>query len=398
MSVTTYPRIGACVAFILLGTAFGAQGQSSPLEQPRLTDPTLRREYVDLRFSSPASGYVFTDSEILRTSDAGRSWQLLFTASPAQVVGERFFINPTTAWIYTSRRGALPAFLFRTVDGFATVEQMGLEFQRHDKMRTGFISNVFFLDAEHGWASGGSGHLAVTADGGRTWVGHLIPRLLGEPGRVVMFPPAPGQSPTEGIAKTDIGMIRTTDGGATWQAIPNASRITMRDWQCVDRSFCMQMDVLNQITTSTDGGISWHPEPAPIDKPPADDGRDQVYSLQVQSPTRAYVFGVDTHLPPRGQTEVIGANGQRVTPRYPRTSFLLTYEAGKWKRTNYPNIPQLGVGQFVDDSNGWAASSNNAIFRTTDGGQTWATVPDYYRQIAALTPTEPPFVFPTPTP
>jgi hypothetical protein len=38
------------------------------------------------------------------------------------------------------------------------------------------------------------------------------------------------------------------------------------------------------------------------------------------------------------------------------------------------------------------------IFRTIDGGQTWTTVQDYFRQIAALTPSPTPFVFPTPSP
>ena len=64
-----------------------------------------------------------------------------------------------------------------------------------------------------------------------------------------------------------------------------------------------------------------------------------------------------------------------------------------------PDMDGIGHAYFVDSSNGWIIGyGDNVIYKTADGGQTLQFVPDYFRQIAALTPSPAPFVLPTPTP
>src|SRR2546428_1331325 len=238
--------------------------RSRVIDQEELSHRSLARAYVGLYFTSPQSGYVFTETEILRTADAGQSWQLLQTVTRPQLIRQLFFLNANTAWVFTDKREALPAFLSRTTDGFVSLEQFGVNFRRHDKAGTSTVEGVFFLDLDRGWAAGGSGHVAFTTDGGRTWTGLLVPRQLGQPERIAMFSsagglaPTPGAtpSPVEGIAATDVGMIHTTDGGGTWQVIPRAPT-GLKDLRCVGRSLCMAPDTLHEVYASADGGNSW---------------------------------------------------------------------------------------------------------------------------------------------
>jgi photosystem II stability/assembly factor-like uncharacterized protein len=366
--------------------------RSRVIDQEELSQSELVRGYVGLYFSSPQSGHVFTETEILRTADGGQSWQLLQTVTRPQLIRQLFFLDANTAWLCTDKRDAWPAFLSRTTNGFVSLERFGVNFQRHDKAGTSWVSDVFFIDLDRGWAAGGSGHVAVTTDGGRTWTGFLVPTQLGQPERIAMFPPAGGfspspgamPSPVEGIAATDVGMIHTTDGGVTWQAIPKAPT-GLKDLRCVGRSICMALDTLNEVYASVDGGISWQKQAVPVDAGP--DPRDEVTNLQLASPTRAYIFGVDTHIPPPGQREVVAPDGKLVRPRSYPTSFVVSYDGSAWTRRDYKNIAEIGTGQFVDDLNGWAVSYNNNIFRTSDGGRTWTTVQDYFRQMAARMPS-----------
>jgi photosystem II stability/assembly factor-like uncharacterized protein len=378
-------------AAVLLSSCSLLWAQGGKLDQEELVSPALARGYDSLRFFTPDSGFVFTETEILRTTDAGESWRLLHTVPEGKVIGQLFFVDATTAWIATQKRGRLPIVLSRTLDGFETLDVLdenGARFSRHDREERGYVSDVFFLDRDHGWAMGYPYHVAVTGDGGRTWTGYLVTTGRGEPEkRIVML------SWSEGLFQTYVGMSRTTDGGLSWREIPGAPR-SFTDLQCVGPQFCAILNFDNSVSFSTDGGQTWQRQPVPVDKPTYLDGRDMVNNMQVRSPTRIHIFGRDTHIPPRGQEEVVNAAGQLVTPRYPKTSFLITYDGNTWTRRDYENIASIGVGQFVDDLNGWAVSSRNNIFRTTDGGETWTTVQDYFRQIAARTPSPTPF--PTP--
>jgi hypothetical protein len=82
----------------------------------------------------------------------------------------------------------------------------------------------------------------------------------------------------------------------------------------------------------------------------------------------------------------------------PRRAFLVKWDGNTWQRTEYPDIEGFWTIHYVTPTEAWASADENGILHSTDGGQTWTFVPDYYRQIAALTPSPAPFVFPTPAP
>jgi hypothetical protein len=154
--------------------------QQPTIDQEELASPQLGRGYRGLFFSSPGSGYVYTESEVLYTGNGGQSWQLLYSVPAPEKITETFFLDANTAWLGTKSHGVYPVKLYRTRDGFASVEVLGgVTYQRHDKAAWGFGDNIFFLNSDRGWSSGGN-HALVSADGGNTWTGNLVPEHSGK--------------------------------------------------------------------------------------------------------------------------------------------------------------------------------------------------------------------------
>jgi len=133
-------------AAVSLGLILPLHAQT--IDQGRLRQRSLGRGYIGLYFWSATSGYVLTKEEALRTTDAGQTWQLLYAPPSSQQIEQFFFLNQSTGWIFTDTDGAFPVFLYRTIDGFVTMQPVGVDYQRHDKTATGTISNVFFVDAD----------------------------------------------------------------------------------------------------------------------------------------------------------------------------------------------------------------------------------------------------------
>lgn len=294
-----------CVVYQLMCWAFCCvYAQTARIDLPPLSG-ALERNYSGLFFASTTTGYVVTHKEVLHTIDGGGHWEMRATIDGR--IQSSFFLDDSTAWLYVR---AADFALYRTLDGFRTLQLMSTHFQRHDTGRVGTVAQVFFLDANRGWGAGGN-HIAATTDGGQTWSAYLVPKALGTVGQVVMF------SPTDGVARTDQGIIRTGDGGATWHAVAGAPRDTS-DLQCAGQGMCILIDPVNTIQASTDGGTSWQVQTVPIDAGHIDH-HDIVENVQVSSTSRVYVFGRDDHIPPVGQREIMRPDGTWYTPASPRT-------------------------------------------------------------------------------
>lgn len=118
--------------------------------------------WLNLRCGGYYSGALI----VLRTADAGRSWQyawgvdgcLMGCNGMTRGYVPLFFLDGATAW----RFGQGPT-LQRTMDGGRTWSVGGPD------CGTLQCNAVFFLDAVHGWMAAGAG-LFATDDGGATWV------------------------------------------------------------------------------------------------------------------------------------------------------------------------------------------------------------------------------------
>lgn len=115
-----------------------------------------------------------------------------------------------------------------------------------------------FVDAQHGWAVGGT-HLLRTTDAGRHW--RALPDSSCHPVESVHF-----VSSSAGFGIRD-GLVRSTDGGLSWQPMRAPARVQSECFQ--DRSTGW-VGTAHGIYATTDAGHSW----APVVARPA--GRSQL--------------------------------------------------------------------------------------------------------------------------
>ena len=135
------------------------------------------------------------------------------------------------------------------------------------------LYQVDFTDAAHGWAVG-QGALLHTADGGASWTALSEPELGGHclavasvhfvspaDGYAVAAPPAAGTG-SAGSTSGDPGtpasggqLLRTTDGGATWTAVPGAPSGVQS--ACFGTAQDGYAGAAGRIWRTTDAGKSW---------------------------------------------------------------------------------------------------------------------------------------------
>ena len=126
-------------------------------------------------------------------------------------------------------------------------------------------SKLQFVDERHGWMAVGP-HSVATSDGGRTWTTRYRGRLTGLADLRIQF-----SDIRHGWAISGFGpMLKTTNGGATWQRAPGTDA-GWRSVQFVDRriGWGIQLEpehrekLLGILMRTTDGGVTWQTEHAP---------------------------------------------------------------------------------------------------------------------------------------
>jgi photosystem II stability/assembly factor-like uncharacterized protein len=182
---------------------------------------------VGAQLLDAATGWAMTADRLAWTDDGGRSWR---TITPGGAAGldllTAFFLDRRTGWLVAADlRNDRPLELtaFRTGDGGATWRRsaMGAASVQQSEDGIGPL-NLSFVDAAHGWlrvtsrlpgqrAEDETGTLLRTTDGGRSW--ERLPDA-----------PTPGAvrfvSRERGWQSWTDGLHETRDGGRTWVAVP----------------------------------------------------------------------------------------------------------------------------------------------------------------------------------
>jgi photosystem II stability/assembly factor-like uncharacterized protein len=151
-------------------------------------------------FPSPEIGYATSTHGILKTADAGASWNLILsTRSPQHpsgvVLTSVFFTSPTRGFV----SGAYYSTISRTLDG-------GLSFE---KVSAAPANTVFFTAADTGYAACHGGKIYRSVDGGATWSLHHDAGRSG-----VILGDLHFSGPGKGIAVGDSGAIYQYRGAA----------------------------------------------------------------------------------------------------------------------------------------------------------------------------------------
>jgi photosystem II stability/assembly factor-like uncharacterized protein len=253
-----------------------------------------------------------------------------------------------------------------------------------------FLTAVDFADAQHGAASGvpwGGASLTfyVTSDGGATWTTNPNWHSAYVDPATVRFGPS-------GTALASAGpqvLRRSTDAGLHWTSVSGAPLDD--DHLVSDLAFCTPSDGLmagdDVILRTTDGGASWQPVAFPV-SPPADQwfriayaDADHVFVMETWGEfmesfdagatwtDRGSFFGArgqqvgDMAFAPNGQLGLVSAtNG----------SVLRTTDGGlSWSEAYRDPKYCVSDVAFGSDANVAIAGCDGTVMSSQDGGVTW---------------------------
>ena len=194
------------------------------------------------------------------------------------------------------------------------------------KLANGFYINLFFLDAQYGFAQGED--FAYTTNGGATWI--TRPQGLSQYLDVadICF-----VSPSTGYFVAPGGLYKTTDTGKNWQRI-RTENSTGLYFSGVNNGWVMERN--GNLFRTTNGGTSWQLATSFEDSPPI--AGIQFTDAQHVKVSAGKWFGKSDD----------GGN--------------------TWTKTAF----EMGIKDihFVSNNVGYLATPNQ-IYKTTDGGNTW---------------------------
>jgi photosystem II stability/assembly factor-like uncharacterized protein len=229
--------------------------------------------------------------------------------------------------------------------------------------------DIWFLDAERGWAVNSNGHILHTPDGGETWQRQFS--ASGAYLRCVGF--ANDQLGWVGTLTESSRLFHTRDGGVTWtlvdnlppEAPPAICGLSVVNERVVYGSGTNFPDRATGVMKSVDGGETWTAtdmgEHATllVDIFFSDEQRGWVVGgkAEVADPTRDDVIPVVLATEDGGQTwenRLAGMEADLPRGEWGWKIQFVTYEVG-----------YVSLENFVD----------GAILKTVDGGQTWERQP-----------------------
>ena len=212
------------------------------------------------------------------------------------------------------------------------------------------LYNIYFINENVGYITGGRGTILKTEDGGKTWARKMArsdtPGRGGRPGgiRANLMGIQMINETTGFIAGSENTILKTTDGGETWIGSSERARVgetrnNLENILFVSPTTGWVIGSFGTLLHTTDGGENWEKR---------DPGFDN------------NLFGI--HFLDENTGWICGQEGL----------ILHTTDGGAtWNQQKTESYDDLHDIIFVDAMVGWAVGGYNSVLHTTDGGQTW---------------------------
>lgn len=365
-------------------------GQTWRVTRKGMTDRLQAVSFVDDQTGRASSW----EGNIWATQDGGKNWSKQFSVSPKRLRGLAM-ANALRGWAVGDS-----GLILVTQNGGVTWTPQGSGTQRN-------LWNVFEGDAQHAWACGAGRTIAQTTNGGGTWKTFSVAwpdsgitgfasadtlwgwalfkdgnvwattnsgRSWASRGRIgsMGWRHLSFVDPFWGWAVGDSGIVRSTDGGRSWQS---QSAYRLLDVAGVTRMKAWAVGDSGRIIVTTDGGITWAPQASPI--------AESLFSVSFADTLHGIVGADWSYI-------LVTRNGGVVWDTVRQMAWknwdvflvdsLVGWTAGGCQTSDGGYTWQYKGGgfgvavHFANRDTGWIAGRENEIRRTTDGGATWDTV------------------------
>jgi photosystem II stability/assembly factor-like uncharacterized protein len=205
---------------------------------------------------------------------------------------------------------------------------------------------------------GERGHILVSTDAGRSW------RQSPAPTRVTLTSVFFIDDRLGFAAGHDATILRTRDGGATWQTVHAAPDLDapILDLWFRDADFGLAVGAYGLLLATTDGGDSWQQRPLSVSTA----GTSAKNALLDDSDTP----GIDLHLnqlqaTPAGQLYLAGEGGHL---------YRSSDDGRNWEALSFPYAGSLFGTLALDDRRLLAFGLRGHLFASADAGRSWQAV------------------------
>ena len=290
-------------------------------------------------------------ASILKTTNSGDNWQVVFTQGSRRFSKVKF-INNDTGFV-CGGTGAGTPYLYKTTNA-------GVNWTVISSSGCAFWNDMYVLSNDTIWivdSDGLCGGVFFTSNGGGSWTPQ---GSFGSsnPSHIYMY--------NARIGFID-GLKKTTNGGQNWNPIAGGEPSLFFDMYFADSLLgwkCHQ-----QMRKTTDGGVTWVNQTLPT-------GGNIVfnYMLKFSNVNRDTIFGV-------GGVIITGSGGRGFIYRTTNggTNWLFQVPDTTIPAGQYQHV------QFVDKDHGWAYWGLGGVHTSTGGDPVWLTE---IKQISSNTPKE----------
>lgn len=255
------------------------------------------------------------ETQILKTTDGGITWtEQFFTEDYAML--DLYFANEESGWVVGGTN-----FVLHTDDGGETWTQQIVD----ESASFLYFQSVFFIDENTGWITG-EDYVYKTDNGGESWTIQNLPSFTSA--RDIYF--TDNETGWVG-AFNEPGILKTTDGGDTWLASADTSRI--HGISFVDDQSGFAVGWNGAFYKTTDGGGNWQTMPT--------GSTANLYAVTFFDENIGWLVGS------WGTIIATSDGGNTLEREYPGTS---------------DNIVMRDV-QFINPELGWATGRNGVVLK-----------------------------------
>lgn len=284
------------------------------------------KEIVSIYFADSSRGWALESwGKVLYTSNGGECWNHIYIERMFEA-GDMFFTDILNGWIAGDSGTIL-----HTSDG-------GKNWEQQNSGKEGFITKVFFLDKNTGWALANH-DIIYTENGGKNWELRSFEWF----DNIFFVSKDTGWCINENICFT-------TDGGRTWNEQFSGTDEKLKGIYFIDSKKGWVVGDNGIILNTSDGGETWNLQ-------------DSGSLMRLGD-----VFFTDNN------------NGWAVGHRWvkgnksERFGILLNTKDGgkKWDiQFELSGLTNFRCVYFTDYNKGWFVEGDNNIYHTLDGGNKW---------------------------